>query len=634
MKNGFLRVVAASPDIVLADPRTNAKAAAEAVRRAAKQDARVVVFPELFLTGSTAGDLFFTSTLLCESELALREFLKATQDTPVLAFLGLPVALGGRLYNVAAVSYGGKLLAVIPKSGTARASRHFAPAPAAVTEVALASQRVPFGRDLLLAPKEMPGVVFAAVFGDELCSLASPAATLAAAGATVFACLSAQNELVGSAAARRRRITDFTSLAAASLVLSEAGRGESGTDLVFGAHRAVAECGNIVAEALPFAAGALLFATLDTEKCVASRRRAPAFAQAAPGVTALPFSFPLTVCEAPAVSPSPFVPADAEERKNRAALLLRLQSEALAARMARSHSRSLVIGLSGGLDSTLAILVAARACDLLSIPRTKILAVTMPGFGTTGRTRGNAEKLADALGATLKTVPIGAAVMQHFTDIGHDPSHMDVVYENAQARERTQILMDLANAASGLVVGTGDLSELALGWATYNGDHMSMYGVNADIPKTLVRHLVAFSAEEYRDMGDDECAAVLDDILDTPVSPELLPPKDGEIAQCTEGIVGPYELHDFFLYYAVRYGYSPKKILLLAARAFDGTYPYETIVGWLRVFFRRFLTQQFKRSCLPDGPKVGSVGFSPRGDFSMPSDASIAAFEKELSELL
>ncbi len=633
MKNGFLRVASAAPSLVLCDPLSNARHAAQIAETAEKEGARVLVFPEMYLTGKTAGDALFLSPLLRDCELALSDFMKATSSLPLLSLIGLPISLGSKLYNAIAAVSGGKLLALIPKAAVGSDTRYFARQEGDAVSVSYAGQTTLFGKKLLLQAEEMEGLSVAAVFGDELSSLSSPLPDYARCGATLFAVCAASPELVGRAECRRLAILEASRHTKSAVILSESSRGESGTDFVFGGHRLIAEGGDLLAEALPFSHDELLFATLDLEALLYDRRRDPAFTAEKADFAEIRFSLPLSLTATPKRSKAPFVPTDEGERNARLSLLLTMQAEALSARLMRSHAKTLVLGLSGGLDSTLAILVAARACDLLSIPRQSILAVTMPGFGTTGRTRGNAEKLADALGATLKTIPIGAAVMQHFSDIGHDPSRLDVVYENAQARERTQILMDLANGCSGLVVGTGDLSELALGFATYNGDHMSNYGVNAGIPKTLLRHLVAFAAEESRLSGDDDTADVLLDILETPVSPELLPPENGEIAQKTEGIVGPYELHDFFLYYTVRYGFSPKKILRLAVAAFLGDYTRDTILSWLRVFFRRFLSQQFKRSCLPDGPKVGAVGFSPRGDFCMPSDLSPLIFEKELSEL-
>ncbi len=639
MKNGFLRVATATPKLVLADPASNAREAVTLAKSAAKEKASLLVFPELSLSGKTAGDLFLQTALLSASEKALMLYMKETAELPLFSLIGLPVSYGGKLYNAAAAVYGGRLLGLVPKtvrSGKDIAEgRCFAKGPREATLISFAGQETLFGGALLFSAEGMPSLVIAVEFGSEGESLMPPALRLAASGATVILSPSATPELVGQCEKRRLSTAELSRRTRAAILLSEAGTGESGTDFIFGGQALIAECGDILREKPVFSKDALLFATLDTERITAERLREPAFGEGE-AVAASRVSFRLPLREAPLdrdYAPSPFLPEGSEARLLRASLILDMAAHALAGRLERAHAKNAVIGLSGGLDSTLALLVAVRAFHLLSYPTSGILAVTMPGFGTTGRTRGNAETLAEALSVTLKTVPIGAAVIQHFMDIGHDPECYNVVYENAQARERTQILMDLANACGGLVIGTGDLSELALGWATYNGDHMSMYAVNAGIPKTMIRCLVAHEADRLENAGDENAAPVLRDILDTPVSPELLPPKDGEIAQCTEGIVGPYELHDFFLYYLLRFGFSPKKLYRIACHAFLDIYTPEVILGWLRVFLRRFITQQFKRSCLPDGVKIGSVGVSPRGDLMMPSDASLTLWQKELDEI-
>jgi NAD+ synthase (glutamine-hydrolysing) len=443
---------------------------------------------------------------------------------------------------------------------------------------------------------------------------------------------SASDEVTGKAEYRISLVSSQSAKCLCAYVYASAGEGESTTDLVFGGHSVICEDGKVAGESPRFASG-ITTADIDLDRLISERRRVVTFgANRLEGYRVETFSFreyPDLALER-YVSPTPFVPADPSRREKRCEEILMIQAMGLKSRMQKIGASHAVVGVSGGLDSTLALLVTAKAFDLLGLPRSGILAVTMPCFGTTDRTYQNACRMAETLGAELKEVNIRAAVTQHFSDIGHDPSVLDVTFENSQARERTQVLMDLANQNGGLVVGTGDMSELALGWATYNGDHMSMYGVNASVPKTLVRHLVRYYADTC---GDPELSRVLADVLDTPVSPELLPPKDGEIAQKTEDLVGPYELHDFFLYYVLRYGYPPKKIYRLAKKAFAESYDGETIYRWLNTFYRRFFSQQFKRSCLPDGPKVGSVAVSPRGDLRMPSDASARLWLAQLEEI-
>ena len=456
----------------------------------------------------------------------------------------------------------------------------------------------------------------------------------AAACATVIVNLSASDETVGKPEYRRSLIAMHSARLICGYVFADAGEGESGTDLVFSENNLICENGVTLAEQPAFSSMPYLASEIDIEKLALRRAKMNTFPSGGEGYRRVTFDLaPRETSLTRKIDPHPFVPAAESDRRSRCELIFSIQSRGLAGRMEAAHAKMAVVGVSGGLDSTLALLVAARAFDSLGLPRENIIAVTMPGFGTTSRTRGNAELLAESLGATLRTVPIGDAVSQHFSDIGHDPQNRNVVYENAQARERTQVLMDIANGCGGIVVGTGDLSELALGWATYNGDHMSMYGVNASVPKTLVRYIVKWCADLASSRGEKTLSNVLLDILDTPVSPELLPPQDGEIAQKTEGIVGPYELHDFFLYYLVRFGFSPAKVYRLACYALGDSYTKEEILAWLRIFVRRFFSQQFKRSCLPDGPKVGSVSLSPRGDWRMPSDASAAAWLEELEAL-
>lgn len=636
MKNGFIKVAAGTPALKVADPAYNARQITAMMQEAHRSGIKLLVLPELSLTGYTCGDLFLQSTLQKGALAALDEIRNASLPLGLTVVVGLPLSVHDKLYNCAAVVSGGKVLGIVPKSnipnyGEFYEARWFTPAPRTTETTLLAGEEVPFGTDLLFSCREMPEYKLAVEICEDLWVPASPSARHAAAGATVIVNLSASDEIIGKAAYRRQLASGQSGKLLAGYLYADAGRGESTGDLVFSGHDIIAENGTILTESAPFGEG-LATTELDLQRIVGERSRANTYPAADPaGYTVIPFSLPITntVLTRP-VSAHPFVPEDAAERNERCEAILTMQAEGLLGRLQHIGCKTAVLGISGGLDSTLALLATVRALDLLGRPRTDCIAVTMPGFGTTGRTKGNAEILCEKLGVTLRTVSITAAVRQHFLDIGHDEALTDTTYENAQARERTQVLMDIANMTDGLVVGTGDLSELALGWATYNGDHMSMYGVNGSVPKTLVRWLVRYAADTC---GDEALAAVLYDILDTPVSPELLPTQDGEIRQKTEDLVGPYELHDFFLYHFIRHGCSPAKILRLAEVAFAGQYDRATILKWLRTFFRRFFQQQFKRSCLPDGPKVGTVALSPRGDWRMPSDASAELWMKELDAL-
>ena len=640
MKDGFLRVATACPAIRVADPAYNVASHIAAARDAAAGGVRVLAFPELSLPAYTCSDLFYQEVLLDACEAALGEYLAATADLDMVSIVGVPVRHAGRLYNCAAVTCRGHLLGLVPKTHVCTYAefyegRQFTSAPADPISLTFAGEETCLFSKQLFACREMPSLLLAAEICEDLWVADPPSNAHCAAGATLVANLSASDETVGKCDYRRSLIGIQSARAMCVYLYADAGTGESGTDMVFSGNCFIAEAGRILAESAPFSDRVLTVTEVDLKRAEAMRARTNTFVSRPDNAyRTVPFSLSLTTTPLTrAESPTPFVPHDESERYARSELILNIQSRGLAGRVERSHSRTMVIGVSGGLDSTLALLVAARAADLLGLPRTSIVAVTMPCFGTTARTKSNAEKLSEKLGATLRIVDIKAAVDRHFLDIGHDPENRNVVYENAQARERTQVLMDIANGMGGLVVGTGDLSELALGWATYNGDHMSMYGVNAGVPKTLVRYLVAFEADRFTAAGDTETAACLADILATPVSPELLPPEEnGEIAQKTEGIVGPYELHDFFLYYFVRFGFPPKKILRMATLAFAGTYGETEIREYLTLFVRRFFAQQFKRSCLPDGPKVGSLCLSPRGDFRMPSDAQAAAWLEELTK--
>jgi len=626
MKDGFLKVGTATPKIRVADCGYNAGAAIALAREAADKGVKVLVLPELCLTGYTCGDLFFQDALLDAAEDALDRVLRETADCDLLLALGLPVRCGGKLYNCAAVCCRGKLLGLVPKRflpnyGEFYEKRWFARAPGEDGEARILGKSVPFGTKRLFACAQMPALKIGVEICEDLWASEPPSGALAAAGATVILNLSASNELVGKASYRRALVSGQSARLLAAYLYADAGEGESTTDIVFAGHDLIAENGEVLAERR-FASG-LLVTELDLGRLAFERRRLTSF-EPGPALPETEFSLkPCRTALTRAFPRNPFVPENDSDRAARCGEILNIQALGLAKRMEHTGARRMVVGVSGGLDSTLAAIVAAKTAEKLGLPKTALLAVTMPCFGTTGRTRSNAEKLAAALGAELRVVDIGEAVKLHFDDIGHDPQVRDVVYENSQARERTQVLMDLSNAENAILVGTGDMSELALGWATYNGDHMSMYGVNAGVPKTLVRFVIAWYADTCGSAG---LAAVLRDILDTPVSPELLPAVDGEISQKTEDLVGPYELHDFFLYYMVRWGFTPEKTLRMAQRAFAGEYGPETIEKWLRVFCRRFFSQQFKRSCLPDGPKVGTLSLSPRGDWRMPSDASNAVW--------
>ena len=623
MKDGFLKVAAATPRIRVADCSYNASRVEAMAAEAAENGAALLVFPELCLTGYTCGDLFLQETLLRGAEQALARILDASARHAIVLVVGLPFRLGGALYNVAAVVCRGKLLGLVPKHSIPNYSefyegRHFTSGKGIPPmTVRLCGQDTMFGDGLLFRCADLPAFVLGCEICEDLWVANPPSARLCAAGATVIANPSASDETIGKAAYRRELVKGQSARLLCGYVYADAGMGESTQDLVFSGHDLIAENGAILAESRRFTTG-IHYSELDLDRLLHERRRMNTF-EARPGdCTEVVFYLPLrdTKLTRP-FAQTPFVPTDKTDLEIRCEEILHMQATGLATRMQHARCKTAVIGLSGGLDSTLALIVTVHAFDILGIDHSGIHAVTMPCFGTTTRTKSNAMRLAEGYGATLHTVDIKAAVNQHFEDIGHSWDNQNVTFENAQARTRTLVLMDLANEMGGLVIGTGDLSELALGWATYNGDHMSMYGVNASIPKTLVRYLTAYEAAHASGVLKES----LLDVLGTPVSPELLPPKDGEISQKTEELVGPYELHDFFLYYMVRFGYSPRKIFRVARLAFQGTYDDETIKKWLVIFTRRFFIQQFKRSCLPDGPKVGSVTLSPRGDWRMPSDA-------------
>ena len=644
MQDGFVKVAVRTPRVRVADVEHNVYACIEMIREAAIAGAKVIVLPELCVCGYTCEDLFWQDALLEASARAVARIAEAVADVDALVFVGAPLMVNAKLYNCAVAVAHGKILGVVPKRhvpnyGEFYEARHFTSAP---EESTLANIRfgdlvatVPFGAEQLFVCSTMPDLVVAAEVCEDLWAPNPPSISHALAGATLIANLSASNAIVGKAAYRRSLVVGQSARLVCGYAYASAGWGESTTDVVFAGHDIVAENGTLLDEAEPFGSGSAT-TEVDVAFLVAERRRMSTFATAvAPedmGYLVTEFALGFEHCALTrAVDPHPFVPSDKAARAERCEDVFGIQASGLAKRLEHTHGKTAVIGISGGLDSTLALLVAVRAFDMLGLDRKGIIAVTMPGFGTTSRTKGNATTLADALGVELREVNIAAAVRQHFADIGHDESVHDVTYENSQARERTQIIMDIANQEGGMVIGTGDLSELALGWATYNGDHMSMYGVNGGVPKTLVRHLVRYVADTC---GNEVEARVLYDVLDTPVSPELLPAnEDGTIAQQTEDLVGPYELHDFVLYEVLRHGSRPRKVYRLARYALGDTYDDATILKWLRTFYRRFFAQQFKRSCLPDGPKVGSVAVSPRGDLRMPSDAVSALWLAELEDL-
>ncbi len=637
---GFLKVAAAVPQVRVADCTHNAGRIIALTEEAARRGVEIVVFPELAVTGYTCGDLLLQSTLLDAADEALAEIVRATRKLPLTVIAGVPLRHGSTLYNCAAVFTQGRVLGVVPKIhipdyGEFYETRWFASGEGIAEErIAAAGQQADFGADLTF---EVNGTEFGVEICEDLWTAVPPSSHLALDGAKAIFNLSASPETAGKHAYLRQLVAQQSARTLAAYVYCSAGMGESSTDLVFAGNALIAENGTILREAERFSADEqLVVADVDIQRLEFERRRNTSFRRrdSAAENTVIEMEIPQGLRAAALdrdIDPLPFVPKDEAHRNERCEEIFRIQAHGLAQRLRHTGCQRAVVGISGGLDSTLALLVTVRAFDFLGIRRSGIVGITMPGFGTTDRTYNNALELMRGLGVTLREIPIRDACIQHMKDIGMEPSDRSTAYENAQARERTQILMDVANMEGGLVVGTGDLSELALGWATYNGDQMSMYGVNASVPKTLVRHLVKWAADTERDAAT---RATLLDILDTPVSPELLPADDeGRIAQKTEDLVGPYELHDFFLYHFLRLGAGPAKILFLAETAFRGSYDRATIHKWLCIFFRRFFAQQFKRSAMPDGPKVGSAALSPRGDWRMPSDASAAAWLQELETL-
>ena len=636
MKHGFIKVAAVTPKIKVADVKYNAQIICEQLEEAYAHGAKIIVFPELCITGYTCGDLFLQGILLEEAKLALSEIAEATAGKDALVLVGLPIERDGRLYNVAAALQDGSVLGMVPKKNIPSYAefyegRHFTDGNSQVVSYYLDGEEIPFGTNLLFQCLSVPGLTVGCEICEDLWVANPPSTNHALMGASVIANLSASNETVAKNEYREMLVQSASARLLCGYIYASAGEGESTQDVVYGGHNLIAENGTILIQSKRFV-GETIYGDLDIQRIAAERRRMGTFGKE-PDLSYVVVGFKLDVEETAlerTFSNMPFVPQDEEKRNKRCEEILSIQSYGLKRRYEHTGLKTAVIGISGGLDSTLALLVTVRTFDMLGLDRKGIIAVTMPCFGTTDRTYDNACKLTRTLGATLQEVDIKEAVTLHFRDIGQDMKNHDVTYENSQARERTQVLMDISNRMNGLVIGTGDLSELALGWATYNGDHMSMYGVNAGIPKTLVRHLVKYYADTCE---NKELAEVLLDVLDTPVSPELLPPVEGEIAQKTEDLVGPYELHDFYLYYMLRAGYSPAKVYRVAKEAFKGLYDDATILKWLKNFYRRFFSQQFKRSCLPDGPKVGTVALSPRGDWRMPSDASARIWLDELERL-
>lgn len=637
MDYGFIKVAAATPKIKVADVDCNTELICNQIDEAAKNGAKVLVFPELCLTGYTCSDLFWQSLMLEKVKEKTIEIARYSKDYDMLIMVGIPYEHNGKLYNVAVVLHKGKILGMVTKKHLPNYSefyeaRHFTKGFEKTVTVDFAGQKVPMGMNILFQCENRPDMVIGVEICEDLWVPNPPSISHAMAGATIIANLSASDEVTGKSIYRRDLVAGQSARLICGYVYADAGEGESSTDLVYSAHNMIAENGRMLAEAKRFI-NQTVYGDIDLDRIKNERRKMTTYdSKDEEDYTVVTFEMNMDNNElSTKINNMPFVPGDIAKRNERCEEILTIQAMGLKKRLEHTNAKSAVIGISGGLDSTLALLVTVRAFDMLGRDRKGIVAVTMPGFGTTDRTYDNALKMIEKLGTTFIEINISDAANEHFKAIGHDSSIHDVTYENVQARQRTLYLMNLANQYNGFVVGTGDLSELALGWATYNGDHMSMYGVNASIPKTLVRHLVRYYADTCEDI---ELNKVLIDVLDTPVSPELLPPQDnGEIAQKTEDLVGPYELHDFFMYYMLRLGYTPKKIYYLARNAFEGIYDDETILKWLKTFYRRFFAQQFKRSCLPDGPKVGTVAVSPRGDLRMPSDACASIWLKELEEI-
>ncbi len=637
MKDGYIKVAAVTPKVKVADTKYNTDHICEKIRECSRNGAKVIVFPELCITGYSCGDLFLQDLLLEQAVDGLQEIAQCTREADAIVFVGLPLAYKGKLYNALAALSDGEILGFVTKTFLPNynefyEARHFTKGIKETVYVDLKEESVPMGSNLLFVCDTMRELTIAGEICEDLWAPNPPSIAHALAGAVLIVNASASDEATGKDIYRKNLVCGQSARLLCGYIYAGAGNGESTQDVVYSGHNIIAENGTLLAESRRFE-NETIYTEIDLKKLLEERRRNTTFEPGGSETEYEEIEFSLKTEDTELtrfIDPSPFVPGKKEEREKRCDEILTIQAMGLYGRLKHTKCKCAVVGISGGLDSTLALLVTVRAFDQLNLDRKGIIAVTMPGFGTTDRTYTNAVSMIKCLGVTFREVSIKESVQVHFADIGHDPLEHDVTYENAQARERTQILMDIANKEGGMVIGTGDMSELALGWATYNGDHMSMYGVNASVPKTLVRHLVRYYADTC---SDDTLKNVLLDVLDTPVSPELLPPKDGEIAQKTEDIVGPYELHDFFLYYMLRFGYPPKKVYRLACKAFSGIYEEEVIYKWLKNYYHRFFSQQFKRSCLPDGPKVGTIAVSPRGDLRMPSDACAKIWLDEVEEL-
>lgn len=635
----MVRVGVCSPELRVADIEFNTQKIIEAIDIAIQEECSVTVFPELCITGYTCADLFFQPSLLEAAKDGLAKISKHLETSGNTAIVGLPLSIGGALYNTAAFISGGKILGIVPKTYLPNYNEFYeerwssSANDCGVDSVEIAGVSVPFGTDILFQAENFRDCIIGIEICEDLWSVIPPSSTQALSGATLLVNLSASDELLGKYDYRQKLVQSQSARCLAAYLYAGAGAGESTTDVVFAGHSLIAENGTILSETKRFEFSTqIASADIDIARLISERQKNNTFAAASGQIDfrVIPFLLNPSSSLKRSIAQNPFVPSDTADRNNRCNEIFALQSTGLAKRLRHIGSTSIVLGISGGLDSTLALLAAIKTFDKLGLDRKGIIAISMPGFGTTSRTQTNAEMLSVELGVTLRVIPITASVRQHFEDLGHDETNQNILYENAQARERTQILMDAAHQTNAIVVGTGDLSELALGWCTYNGDHISMYGINSGIPKTLVRYIVQYASEtDFASIG-----TILKDILETPVSPELLPPDtDGLITQKTEETIGDYILHDFFLYYAIRLSFPPKKIYVFACSAFEGTYPPATIKKWLRVFYGRFFSQQFKRSCLPDGVKIGSVALSPRSDWRMPSDASAALWLKEIEKL-
>lgn len=636
MKFGFIRAGAATPYVRVADCEYNAENIIKCIDEAVNNNCELIVFPELAVTGYTCGDLFSQRSLPDGAVRAVEEIRNSTKDKNIIAVVGFPYKYLGNLYNCGAVLYNGMTLAVVPKSFLPNYNefyemRWFREALKETRFIDFLGEEVPFGTDIIVKSSYMPEFTLAVEICEDLWSVIPPSLNHALAGAAIIANPSAGNEITGKDVYRKSLVESQSARIVGGYVYACAGEGESTTDVVYSGHNLICENGVTLNESKRFENG-IIYGDIDVYKMASERQRNTSFRTDDSSYTIVEIDFKPNFCDIERfIDPAPFVPKDLKKRAKRCEEIINIQAYGLKKRIEHIGCKNVVIGISGGLDSTQALIVTARAFELAGLDKKGIIAVTMPCFGTTDRTYNNAVSLVKELGANLIEINIKEAVMQHFKDIGHNPDVHDLTYENSQARERTMVLMNMASKYKGFVVGTGDLSELALGWATYNGDHMSMYGVNCSIPKTLIKYLIQYVADTTE---DKKLKDILIDILDTPVSPELLPPDEkGEIAQITEDVVGPYELHDFFLYNMMRLGFEPDKIYYLSQIAFKDKYDKKTLYKWLRNFYWRFFSQQFKRSCLPDGPKVGSVSLSPRGDWRMPSDASVSEWMRILDEI-